>query len=326
MKVVPVEDAVGKMLCHDMPGRPEDEGPLFHKGHRVTESDIPDLLRIGKEEIQVQDIPHGKLDSDTAALRVARAASGPWLYPGRPQDGYVSMTAAPGLLDINVQALYEINAIGEAVLATLHHGTAFTNPCEVAGVRVVPLLADEAKIERIEALCADAYPVIRLRPLNHLRVGIVTTGSDLFQGKVKDTYGPELKRKLGLLGSETVRQTFVGDDTVATRSAVQEFAADGVDMVLVTGGMSREPDAQTPAAIRAAGAELVADRAPTLPGALFLLAYLGKVPVLGLPDENSCGRASIFDLVVPRLLAGDRISRSDILSMGHGGFCSGCSP
>jgi hypothetical protein len=326
MKVIPVENAVGMVLCHDMTRIVPDEykGPAFRKGHVVTESDIPALLRIGKEHIYVLDVPPGKIHEDEAAVRIARAAAGPGLTLSSVCEGRVNMTAGPGLLDVNVEALYEINSIEDVVLATMHNGTTFTSPRDVAGTRVVPLVVDENGIERVEAICAANYPVIQVLPLQRKSVGIVTTGSEIFHGRIKDKFGPVLNRKFDLLGSKTMGQTFVGDEAKATRDAILRFVVDGADMVMVTGGMSVDPDDQIPAGIRATGAHVATYGSPTFPGAMFLLAYLGDVPILGLPDCVMYHRASVFDLVVPRLLAGKRVTRSDIISMGHGGFCAGC--
>jgi len=326
MKAVPVENAVGMVLCHDMtrivPG--EYKGPAFRKGHVVTESDIPALLRIGKEHIYVLDMPPGKIHEDEAAMRIAAAAVGPGLTLTSVCEGRVNMTAANGLLEINVRALYEINSIEEVVLATMHDGMTITSARDVAGARVVPLVVDEEKIRRVEAICAANYPVIQALPLQRKRVGIVTTGSEIFHGRIKDKFGPALTKKFGLLGSEILGQTIVGDEVEATRDAILRFVADGADMVMVTGGMSVDPDDQTPASIQATGADVVTYGSPTFPGAMFLLAYLGDVPILGLPGCVMYYRASIFDLVAPRLLAGKRVTRADIISMGHGGFCAGC--
>jgi hypothetical protein len=325
MKMIPVENAVGMVLCHDMTCIvPEDyKGPAFRKGHVVTENDIPELLRIGKEHIHVLDIPPGKIHEDEAAVRIARAAAGPGLTLSAVSEGRVNLKAAPGLLDVNVEALYEINAIEEVVLATMHSGTAFTTPRDVAGTRVVPLVVDEARIELVESICEANYPVIQVRPLQPLSVGIVTTGG-ISGDRAKDAFGPALAKKLALLGSKPLEPKLVGEDVQATRDAILKLVMDGADMVMVTGGMSVAPEDQTPAAIRATGADMITYGSPTFPEAMFLLAYLGNIPILGLPGSGAHCRASIFDLVVPRLLAGERLTRSDIISMGHGGFCAGC--
>jgi hypothetical protein len=326
MKVVPVENAVGMVLCHDMTRIvPDDyEGPAFRKGHLVTENDVPVLLKIGKEHVYALDMPPGKIHEDEAALRIAKAAAGPGLSLTPPCEGRVNMTAGPGLLDVNVEALYEINSIEEVVLATMHNGTAFTATRDVAGTRVVPLIVDESRIELVESICAANYPVIQVRPLQPMSVGIVSTGNEVLQGSVPDEIGPALSGKLELLGSRAMGQTMVGDEVKATRDAILQFVLDGADMVMVTGGLSMDSEDRTTAAIRAAGADVVTNGSPTFPGAMFLLAYLGDIPIIGLPDCVLYSRATVFDLIVPRLLAGERVTRSDIISMGHGGFCAGC--
>lgn len=326
MRVVPVEEAVGMVLCHDMTRIVPDEykGPAFRKGHVVTETDIPDLLRIGKEHIYVLDLKQGQIHEDEAAMRIARAAAGPGLTLTSVCEGRVNMTASPGLLEINVEALHKINSIDEVVLSTMHTGVTFTQPRDVAGTRVVPLVVDEGKIEQVEAICAAHYPVIQVRPLQATRVGVVTTGSEIFHGRIEDRFGPVLEKKFGVLGSDIAGQVFVGDEVGMTRDAILRFVADGAGMVVVTGGMSVDPDDQTPASIRATGADVVTYGSPTFPGAMFLLAYLDDVPILGLPGCVMYYRASVFDLIVPRLLAGERVTRDDIVSLGHGGFCAGC--
>jgi len=326
MRIVPVEEAVGMVLCHDMTRIVPDEykGPAFSKGHVVTDEDIPDLLRIGKEHIYVLEMRPGQIHENEAAKRIARAAAGPGLTLTSVCEGRVNMTAEPGLLEINVEALHEINSIEEVVLATMHDGITLTSSRDVAGTRVVPLVVDEEKVERVEAICAANYPVIQVKPLQPKRVGVVTTGSEIYHGRIKDKFGPVLKKKFGLLGSELVGQSFVSDEVEMTRDAILAFIAEGAEMVMVTGGMSVDPDDQTPTAIRATGAEIITYGSPTFPGAMFLLAYLDGVPILGLPGCVMYYRASIFDLVVPRLLAGETVTRNDIVAMGHGGFCATC--
>lgn len=326
MKSVPVREAVGMVLCHDMtrivPG--QYKGPAFRKGHIVTRDDIGPLLEIGKEHIYVLHLEPGQMHENEAAERIARAAAGPGLSPTPVCEGRVNLRAEPGLLCVNVQALERINAIEEVVLATLHTGQQITAPRDVAGTRVVPLVIDEARIARVEAICAEHWPVIQVKPFRPLAVGVVTTGSEIYTGRIQDKFGPVIREKFAALGSTVVGQRFVGDDPRATCAAIEAFIAEGAQMVVVTGGMSVDPDDQTPAAIRATGAEVVTYGAPTFPGVMFMLAYRGEVPVLGLPGCVMYYRASIFDLVVPRILAGERPAREDITALGHGGFCAGC--
>lgn len=326
MKAVPVQDSIGSVLCHDMtrivPG--ECKGPAFRKGHVIRQEDIPSLLEIGKEHVYVLTLEDGQLHEDDAAARIAKAASGPGITLSEVSEGRINMTAAPGLLSINVDALKRINSIEEVVLATMHNGLQVSSPRAVAGTRVVPLVIDEDKIRQVEAICEECGPVVSVKPFRHLKVGVVTTGSEVYTGRIKDKFGPVIKKKFDKLASTVIGQTFVSDDPDMTRDAILEHIRNGAEMVVVTGGMSVDPDDQTPTSIRSTGADVVTYGSPTFPGVMFMLAYLGDVPIVGLPGCVMYYRASIFDLVVPRIVAGERPTRADIVELGHGGFCAGC--
>lgn len=326
MKTVHVHDAVGMVLCHDMtkivPG--ETKGPAFKKGHVVAEEDIPVLLDIGKEHIYVLNLEKGSIHENEAAERISKAAVGPGITLSEVSEGRVNFEASPGLLDVNVEALNRINSIEEVVLATMHTGQQVTQPRPVAGTRVVPLVIDEKKIEQVEAICAEYPYVVGVRPFNHHNVGLVTTGSEVFHGRITDKFGPVIRQKFSKLGSTVMDQRLTSDDPAMTRDAILAFIAEGAEMVVVTGGMSVDPDDQTPTAIRATGAEVITYGSPTFPGVMFMIAMRDGVPILGLPGCVMYYRASIFDLVVPRLLAGEEVTREDIVALGHGGFCASC--
>jgi len=326
MKTVPVEEAVGMVLCHDMtrivPG--ECKGPAFRKGHVIAREDIPTLLEIGKEHVYVLNLEKGRIHENEAADRIARAAAGPGITLSSVCEGRINFEAEPGLLHVNVEALRRINSIEEVVLATMHDGQQVTSPRAVAGTRVVPLVIDEKKIEQVEAICAEYPYVVGIKPFIHRNVGIVTTGSEVFHGRIKDKFGPVIRKKFSDLGSSVMGQRFASDDPSMTRDAIMAFIAEGAEMVVVTGGMSVDPDDQTPTAIRSTGADIITYGSPTFPGVMFLIAELDGVPILGLPGCVMYYRASVFDLVVPRLLAGEKVTRDDIVDLGHGGFCATC--
>ncbi len=152
----------------------------------------------------------------------------------------------------------------------------------------------------------------------------MTTGSEVFHGRIKDKFGPVIRKKFSRLGSTVMDQRLTSDDPAMTRDAILAFIAEGAEMVVVTGGMSVDPDDQTPTAIRATGAEVITYGSPTFPGVMFMVAVRDGVPILGLPGCVMYYRASIFDLIVPRILAGEEITREDIVALGHGGFCASC--
>ncbi len=328
MKAIPVTDAVGMVLGHDVtriiPGR--EKGPAFRKGHIIREQDIPAFLDIGKAHVYVLDLGPGTLHENAAALRIARAAAGEGLRRTEVKEGRINLVAERrGLLKIDVPALTRLNALGQVVFATLHTDHQVRPDDTVAGTRIIPLVIDEAEIIAAEAVCREAFPLIRIKPFKTCRVGMVVTGSEVYHGRIKDAFGPVVRKKFEDLGSSVFKHILVSDDINMTVEAVTGLIDEGADMVAVTGGMSVDPDDRTPAAIRKAGGKVVTYGAPVFPGAMFMLAYIGIVPVIGLPGCVMYHRASIFDLIVPRILADDPVTREDIAALGHGGFCAGCA-
>ena len=325
MKSIPVEESVGSILCHDItqiiPG--EVKGPIFRKGHIVCAEDIPVLLRVGKEHLYVYEPVPGILHEDEAAFRIASAVVGKNISLSAPSEGRINFHAEiPGLLCIAPDKLLAVNSLDEIALATLHGMQEVKKGQAVGGTRVIPLIIEEEKIVRLEELVPS--PFIEVLPFRSVRVGIVTTGSEIYHGRIKDAFGPVLERKFRDWSCFIMGQRFTSDDVDMTSTAIQEFIHQGADMVMVTGGMSVDPDDKTPTAIRQAGATIISYGAPTFPGAMFLLAFLGKIPVLGLPGCVMYNDASIFELIVPRLLAGLEVTRRDIAMLGHGGFCATC--
>jgi len=327
MKVVPVQESVGMVLGHDVtrivPGK--FKGRAFKKGHIIQPEDIPELLEIGKEHVYVLELQDGFLHENEAAERIAQAAAGQGIEITEPVEGRVNMVAAyRGLLKVNVDALYHINSIEEMAFGTLHTNQQVTRKRTVAGTRIIPLLIEEEKIQKVEAICGRNHPVIQVKPFLRFRVGLVITGSEVYHGRIEDKFGPVVKAKFSDLGSRVLREVLVSDSVSLTAKAIQELIDEGVEMVAVTGGMSVDPDDQTPAGIRAAGGNVITYGSPIFPGAMFMLAYIGDVPIVGLPGCVMYYKASVFDLVVPRLLAGEAVTRADIVALGHGGFCASC--
>jgi len=328
VKSVSVHDAVGMVLCHDVTRIVPDhyKGPAFRKGHIISAQDIGPLLDMGKANVYVYDLSEGYIHEDDAANRIASAAAGPGLQLSSPAEGRVNLTASlNGLLKVNTEALKRINSVEDVVFATLHSNLSVSRHQPVGGTRIIPLVTREDNVCRVESICREHAPVIHVKALRSMQVGIVTTGSEVFQGRIEDTFGPVLHVKFAELGCPVLGQVFVSDDAAMTALAIRKFIDEGAEMVAVTGGMSVDPDDRTPAAIRDTGARVVTYGAPVFPGAMFMLAYLEAVPIIGLPGCVMYHRTSIFDLIVPRILAGETLTREDFIDLGHGGFCSGCA-
>ncbi|OCT11562.1 molybdopterin-binding protein [Paenibacillus pectinilyticus] len=329
LREVKVEDAIGMILPHDLtqilPG--EFKGRLFRKGHQVTEADIPALLSIGKEHIYVMELQPGYLHEDEAALRMARAMAGTSLdlRLTEPHEGKVNVKSEiHGLVKIEKAFVDSVNAIDEVVLSTIRSNTVVQAGASLVGTRVIPLIVDEAKVEEVERLAAarraEGFTLLEVKPFRALRVGVITTGSEVFKGRITDKFGPVVKEKVAQLGSQVVEHRFALDDSEAIVGEIHALVALGVDLVLVTGGMSVDPDDRTPGAIKAAGARVVSYGTPMLPGSMLMIAYLGDLPIMGLPGCVMHDPYTSFDVLLPRICAGEEIVRSDITEMGYGGF------
>ena len=326
-KNIRIEDAVGMTLAHDVtrivPGG--EKGPAFRKGHIILKGDIPRFLEIGKAHVYALDIGEGYVHEDEAAQRISRAAAGNGVRFSDPSEGRINLHAEhAGLLKVNVEALNRLNALKDIVFATLHTNHFVEKDQAVAGTRIIPLVAPEEDIAAAEALCRSAGSLIWVKPFTPAIVGLVTTGSEVYNGRIKDRFGPVVSEKFRKLGSRIMAQVLVSDDVDMTVNAIHGLIDQGADFIALTGGMSVDPDDQTPAAIRAAGGKVVTYGAPTFPGAMFMLAYIGDIPVIGLPGCVMYYKATIFDLIVPRILAGEAVTLEDITKLGHGGFCAGC--
>lgn len=328
MREMPVQQAVGRVLFHDItriePG--EFHGRAFKKGHIIVPDDIGQLLKLGKDNIYVLDLEEGFVHEDTAALRIAKAALGSGIQMMPPSEGKVRlMTTKTGLLKVNVAALDRINAIEEIVFATSHSNRRVSARKLVGGTRIIPLYTSEDKIVAVENICREFAPVIEVVPFKKLKVGVVTTGNEVYHQRIEDKFGPVISAKIKDLGSSVLRQILVPDSIPMTVQAIHDLLSEGAGMIVVTGGMSVDPDDRTPASIRAAGGREVTYGSPTFPGSMFMLAYIGNIPVVGVPGCAMYNKATVFDLVVPRILAGDRLTRADITGLGHGGLCLSCS-
>lgn len=326
MKTVSVYDAIGMVLAHDLtqiiPG--EYKGSRFKKGYIFKEEDVKVLLDMGKANIYVLELGPDDVHEDEAAQRLARAAAGTGIKLMPKGEGKVELIAEyDGLLQIDVDKLMEILDDDEVMFATLHKNQMVKEGQVVAGTRVIPLYVSNSVVKRVEDACKDG-PFIKVAKLKPYRIGLVTTGSEIYHGRIKDAFGPVLHRKFRELGSEIVHQIFSDDNDDMIADSIKTLLDEGVDMVAVTGGMSVDPDDRTPSGIRKAGAEVITYGAPVLPGAMFLLGFIGDVPVVGLPGCVMYHNTSVFDLIVPRILAGDKPSRKDIKALTHGGLCRNC--
>lgn len=326
MQAIRVEDAVGAVLCHDLtrivPG--EQKGPAFKKGQIIKEEDIPELLNMGKSHIYIWEVKKGQLHENEAAERLSRAVAGQGLSFSEPSEGKISLIADyDGMLIIEENTLEKVNMIEDMVVATRSNRRPVKKGDIVAGVRVVPLMIEEYKLQQVEHL-TQRYQTISVKPFKPLKVGVVTTGSEVFYGRIEDKFGPVIRKKMEAYGCEVFKQIFAPDDLEQIKDAIHALQAEGAELILTTGGMSVDPDDLTPSAVRKAGAEIVTYGAPVLPGAMLMVAYLDGIPVLGLPGCVMYSKTTIFDLLIPTVLTGEKISKAMVAKLGLGGLCLNC--
>lgn len=330
MKLIKSVDAVGHILCHDITQIIKDvtKDVVFKKGHVVREEDIPVLLSVGKENLYIWEKQKGMLHENEAAQILYDICKNDYMVPSAVKEGKIELTAdVDGLFKLDVEKLFKINSLGEMIIAARHGNTAVKKGDKLAGTRIIPLIIEEEKMKKAQEL-GGHKPIMEIMPFKHKHVGIVTTGSEVFHGRIKDTFGPVVMDKFQEFDVEILGQTIVDDNKEDITNSIFSYIENGADIVVCTGGMSVDPDDCTPGAIKNTGAEIITYGAPVLPGAMILISYYNhngkKVPIIGLPGCVMYSKRTIFDLILPRLMADDNITKYEISRLGQGGLCLNC--
>ena len=328
MKLIKTTEAVGQVLCHDMtqiiPG--EYKGARFRKGHVVTKKDIPILLSMGKENLYIFEMDEDKLHENDAAEILCRLCKGANISRSEVKEGKIELVAAiDGLFTLNREKLTTVNSIEELMIATRKGDTAVHKGDKLAGTRVIPLVIDKEKLNQAEDIVAGD-PIMNVLPYTLKTAAVITTGSEVFHGRIEDKFTPVLIEKLSAYDITVTEHLTVDDGMEHIVDAINKVKGKA-DMILCTGGMSVDPDDRTPGAIKESGADIVTYGAPVLPGAMFLLGYFEDgTPIMGLPGCVMYAKATIFDLVLPRIAAGVKLNKADFIAYGEGGLCLGCDP
>jgi hypothetical protein len=329
LKTIPLEQAVGTTLAHDIteirPG--VFKGPAFRKGHTVCDEDICHLQRLGKNHLYVIDLADDEIHENEAAAVLAGALAGAGVvWKNEPREGKISLLAGTeGMLRVSTATLAAFNMVDEVMCATLHNHTLVKQGELVAATRAIPLVMKRAAIERAAAIARDNGPVVAVEPLRRARAGLVITGNEVYHGLIEDRFAPVLRAKVESLGSEVAALEFAPDSADLIAQAIRSHLGQGCDLLLLTGGMSVDPDDVTRHGICQAGADELHYGSAVLPGAMFLIAYLGDVPLLGVPACALHHPVTVLDLVLPRVLSGERIGKAELAFLGHGGLCRDCA-
>lgn len=327
MKKIRTEDAVGTILCHDVTRIIKDEVKerAFKKGHLIRQEDVERLLDIGKFHLYVYELEEGMMHENDAALILAKASRGKNIEQTDISEGKIELIAScDGVLSVDVERLEQINDIDEVMLATRHNFYPVKKGDKLAGMRVIPLTVSKEKMEEVKKI-ANQQPLINVYPYHSFKCGIVTTGSEVYYGRIKDTFTPVLEKKLAAFNIPIIGHITVNDDTNKIKEAILSLKQQGADLILCTGGMSVDPDDLTPLAIKQAGVNIVSYGSSVLPGSQFLMGYFEDgTPIMGLPGAVMFFETTIFDLIFPRVVAKIPVTKKQINRLAHGGLCLNC--
>ena len=338
MKLIKTVDAEGAVLCHDITQiiKGVTKDAVFRKGHVVTKEDIPVLLSVGKDQLYVWEKEEGMLHENDGAEILCAMCKGEHMERSQAKEGKIELTAAcDGLLKVDNKGLKAVNGFGQMMIATRHGNFAVKKGDKLAGTSIIPLVIEEEKMTKAkEAAMAETgnKPILNLLPFKHKKVGIVTTGNEVFYGRIKDTFTPVIEGKLAEFDTEIIDHVTWNDDDTKVTASILDMIHKGADIVVCTGGMSVDPDDKTPLAIKNTGADIVSYGAPVLPGAMFMLAYYQvtegddprTVAIMGLPGCVMYAKRTIFDLVLPRVMADDKVTAEELAALGPGGLCLNC--
>ena len=325
MKKVNVEDAVGMELCHDITEMKDGfKGAAFKRGHIIRAADIPHLLDIGKRTIFVWEPGAGGIREEDCARRMAAMAPVEGAHYTEPSEGKVLLLAdRRGMFRVNRPLLEQINSIGDITISTLPDHYPVEPGARLASMRIVPLVTEESQIIAAERLCAEEK-LLNLLPYQYKKVGVVITGSEVYTGRIKDKFEPVIRAKLKQYPSEIVGVTICDDHLDMIVNAAKAHLEKGADFLIFTGGMSVDPDDLTPTAIRRLGADIITHGVPAQPGNMTLVAYLGGIPDRGIPGAAISLPTTIFDVLLPQIFAGEKLTKTELINLADGGLCQMC--
>jgi molybdenum cofactor synthesis domain-containing protein len=328
MNTVRVEEAIGMVLAHDLtkivPG--EFKGAAFRKGHVIKQEDIEVLKSMGKNHINLLELTEAKIHEDAAALRISNAIAKEDVILKGPSEGKIELKARyRGVVKINVDALNQINEIEDIVVATIHNNTLVEEGQNLAATRIIPLVINKEKILKVEEISEACHnAIISVQELKPMRIGLVITGTEVYEGRIKDGFAPIMKEKIKHFGCDLLDIQYCPDDLETIEKAIAYMIDIGADIILACGGMSVDADDVTPKAIKNASEYVVSYGMPVIPGNMLMLAYQGNTAILGIPGAAIFLKTTSLDLILPRILSGEKLTRKDLTDYGHGGLCLGC--
>ncbi len=325
MEKIRVEDAVGKALCHDLTAMyPGFKGALFKRGHVIEENDIPKLLDIGKKTVYVGEIADDLIHEEDCAILLSESVPVKGAHYEGPSEGKVVLIAdTKGMFRVNTDLLDKINSIGDITIATIPDHYRVEKGARLASMRIVPLFTERRQMEEAKKLCLSGK-LLDLLPYKEHTAGIIVTGSEIYNGRIKDRFEPVVRKKLDYFPGRISDVRICDDDVDMILTNAKELLAKGADLLIFAGGMSVDPDDLTPGAIKKLGADIISYGVPAQPGNMTLVAYLGDIPVLGVPGAAISLPTTMFDVLLPQIYSGIRFDKNDLIKLSEGGLCQMC--
>lgn len=332
-RVLPVEEAVGMTISHDLtridPG--VFKGPEFKAGHRIEAHDLCRLQQMGRFHVAVNesfDLPSDMVhENEAAELMAARMAGQGIEYSLPPQEGKIDLTAADdGLFCVDAARMQQFNMLDQVMVASRQDATIVTKGMRLAGTRIIPLHISRNDLGKALAVLSDK-PIFSVLPMRRAKMGILVTGTEIFQGIIQDKFIPVMRAKAQQYGCDVVEAIIAPDSVTEITRAIEKIRQAGADVLVTTGGLSVDPDDVTRNALFAAGITQVVHGVPVLPGTMSVVGILPGDPpiqVIGVPACALYYKTTFFDLVFPRLLANRHIKKAEIARMGEGGYCLAC--
>lgn len=326
MKLIKTEEAVGHILCHDITQivKGVKKDVVFKKGHIVRPDDIPVLLSVGKENLYIWENNENMLhENDAAEILLKLCLNDNMSYTDVKEGKIELISGIDGVFYVDSERVKAVNSLGEMMIASRHGNFPVKKGDVLAGTRIIPLVIEKEKMKRAEK-AAGSKPIFELKPYILKKAALVVTGSEVYKGLIKDGFTPVIEEKLAEYGVKIISHSLCSDDYRKITEEINKALSKGAELIMCTGGMSVDPDDRTPLAIKNTGAEVITYGAPVLPGAMFMLSYKSDVPVMGLPGCVMYSKRTIFDLVLPRILAGEKLNADDFYCLGEGGLCLSC--
>lgn len=325
--VITLEEAVGKQLAHDLTqidAKAGTKGARFRKGQVVCPEDLPTLRNMGRESLSILEMEEGDVHENDAAIRLSVALRGENLTVTPPSEGRCNLVAScDGFLDYNAESVHRINEDLDWVVSTLSPYRGVREGQTVAGFRIRPIVMDEARVQR----GVEVATPISVRPYRPLKVGLVTTGKEIAEGRVEDAFADKFRGKLKAFKGELIGQRFCADDSSLIAEAIRAFLREGARLVVCTGGMSVDADDRTPGGIREVATRIAFQGAPVLPGAMALLGWAEQggeeSALIGAPACVVHDERTVLDRLLPYGFAGVDPGNS-IRGWGVGGLCEQC--